>query len=64
MLSIAAANLIPDLSQFVQKSREVQRLAGDTVNVPAYLLTDGRLFGLGRLPFLMAFAFAFRLDDG
>lgn len=64
MLSIAAANLIPDLSQFVQKSREVQRLADDTVNIPAYLFADGRLFELGRLPFLMAFAFAVRLNDG
>ena len=64
MLSVAAANLIPGLSQFVQKSCEVQGLADNTVNVPAYMLADGWMFGLGRLPFLMAFAFAVRLNDG
>lgn len=64
MLSVAAADLIPGHSQFVQKSGEVQGLADNTVNVPAYLLADGWMFGLGRLPFLMAFAFAFRLNDG
>ena len=64
MLSVAATDLIPGLSQFVQKSREVQGLADDTVNIPAYLFADGRLLGLGRLPFLMALAFAFRLNDG
>ena len=64
MLSVATADLIPGLSQFVQKSCEVQGLADNTVNVPAYLLADGWMFGLGRLPFLMAFAFAFRLNDG
>lgn len=63
MLSVAAADLIPGLSQFVQKGREIQGLTDDTVNVPAYLFADGRLFELGRLPFLMAFAFAVRLDD-
>ena len=64
MLSVAAADLIPGLSQFVQKGREIQGLADDTVNVPAYLLADGRLFGFDRLPFLMALAFAVRLNDG
>ena len=58
MLSVAAADLIPGLSQFVQKGREVQGLVDDTVNVPAHLFADSRLLGLVRLPFLMAFAFA------
>ncbi len=64
MLSVAAADLIPGHLQFVQKSGEVQGLADNTVNVPAYLLADGWMFELVRLPFLMAFAFAFRLNDG
>ena len=64
MLSIAAADLITGLSQFVHKGRKVERLPDYIINVPAYLLPDGRLLGLGRLPFLMAFAFAVRLDDG
>ena len=64
MLSVAAADLIPGLSQFVQKGRKVERLPDYIINVPAYLLPDGRLFGLRRLPFLMAFSFAFRQNDG
>lgn len=63
VFSVPGVNLITGFSQTVQKGRKVERLPDYIINVPAYLLPDGRLFGLRRLPFLMAFSFAFRLDD-
>lgn len=64
VFSVPSVNLITGFSQTVQKGRKVERLPDQAVNVPAYLLADGWMFGLGRLPFLMAFAFAVRLNDG
>ena len=64
MFSVPGVNLITGFSQTVQKGRKVERLPDYIINVPAYLLPDGRLLGLGRLPFLMAFSFAFRQNDG
>ena len=64
VFSVPGVNLITGFSQTVQKGRKVERLPDYIINVPAYLLPDGRLFGLRRLPFLMAFSFAFRQNDG
>lgn len=64
VFSVPSVNLITGFSQTVQKGRKVERLPDYIINVPAYLLPDGRLFGLRRLPFLMAFSFAFRQNDG
>lgn len=64
VFSVPGMNLITGFPQTVQKGRKVEGASNDTVNIPAYLLSDGRLFGLRRLPFLMAFSFAFRLDNG
>lgn len=64
VFSAPSVNLITGFSQTVQKGRKVERLPDYIINVPAYLLPDGRLFGLRRLPFLMAFSFAFRQNDG
>lgn len=63
VFSLPGVNLITGFSQTVQKGRKVERLTDQVVNIPAYLLSDGRQLGLCRLPFLMAFSFAFRLDD-
>lgn len=63
VFSVPGVNLITGFSQTVQKGRKVERLTDQVVNIPAYLLSDGRQLGLCRLPFLMAFSFAFRLDD-
>lgn len=64
VFSIPGVNLITGFPQALQKGRKVERLTDQVVNIPAYLLPDGRLFGLRRLPLLMAFSFAFRLDNG
>lgn len=64
MFSAPGVSLITGFPQTVQKGRKVEGASNDTVNIPANLLPDGRLFGLRRLPFLMAFSFAFRLDNG
>lgn len=64
VFSVPGVNLITGFSQALQKGRKVERLTDQVVNIPAYLLPDGRLFGLRRLPFLMAFSFAFRQNDG
>ena len=64
VFSVPSVNLITGFSQAVQKGRKVERLPDYIINVPAYLLPDGRLFGLRRLPFLMAFSFAFRFNNG
>lgn len=64
VFSVPSVNLITGFSQTVQKGRKVERLPDYIINVTAYLLPDGRLLGLRRLPFLMAFSFAFRLDNG
>ena len=64
VFSVPGVNLITGFSQTVQKGRKVERLPDYIINVPAYLLPDGRLFGLRRLPFLMAFSFSFRQNDG
>ena len=64
VFSVPGVNLITGFPQTVQKGRKVEGAVNDTGNIPANLLPDGRLFGLRRLPFLMAFAFAFRLDNG
>ena len=63
VFSVPGVNLITGFPQTVQKGRKVEGAFNDTGNIPANLLPDGRLFGLRRLPFLMAFSFAFRLDD-
>lgn len=64
VFSVSGVNLITGFPQTVQKGRKVEGTSNDTVNIPAYLLPNGRLFGLRCLPFLMAFSFAFRLDNG
>ena len=64
VFSVPGVDLITGFSQALQKGRKVERLPDYIINVPAYLLPDGRLFGLRRLPFLMAFSFAFRQNDG
>lgn len=64
VFSVPGVNLITGFPQTVQKGRKVEGASNDTVNIPAYLLPDGRLFGLHRLPFLMAFSFSFWLDNG
>lgn len=64
VLPVSGVDLITGFSQAVQKGRKVEGASNDTVNIPAYLRPDGRLFGLRRLPFLMAFSFAFWLDNG
>ena len=64
MLSFPRVDLIACLPQTVQKGRKVERLTNQVVNIPAYLLSDGRQLGLCRLPFLMAFSFAFWQNDG
>lgn len=64
VFSASGVNLITGFSQTVQKGRKVERLTDQVVNIPAYLLPDGRLFGLRRLPFLMTFSFAFRFNNG
>lgn len=64
MLSLPGVDLIACFSQTVQKGRKVEGLPDYIINVPAYLLPDGRPSGFRCLPFLMAFSFAFRLDNG
>jgi|GEM_PF-4420091 len=64
VFSVPGMNLITGFSQTAQKGRKVERLPDYIINIPAYLLPDGRLFGLHRLPFLMAFSFSFWLDNG
>lgn len=64
VFSIPGVNLITGFPQALQKGRKVERLPDYIINIPAYLLPNGRLFGLRRLPLLMAFSFAFRLDNG
>lgn len=64
VFSAPGVNLITGFSQALQKGRKVERLTDQVVNIPAYLRPDGRLFGLRRLPFLMAFSFAFRFNNG
>lgn len=63
VFSVPGVNLITGFSQVLQKGRKIERLTNQVVNIPAYLLPDGRQLGLCRLPFGMAFSFAFRLDD-
>ena len=64
VFSVPGMNLITGFPQTVQKGRKVEGASNDTVNIPAYLRPDGRLFGLRRLPFVMAFSFAFRFNNG
>lgn len=64
VFSVPGMNLIAGFSQALQKGRKVERLPDQAVNIPAYLLPNGRLFGLRRLPFLMTFSFAFRFNNG
>lgn len=64
VFSVPGVDLITGFSQALQKGRKVERLTDQVVNIPAYLLPDGRLFGLRRLPFLMTFSFAFRFNNG
>lgn len=64
VFSIPGVDLITGFPQTVQKGRKVERMPDYIINVPAYLLPNGRLFGLRRLPFLMAFSFAFRFNNG
>lgn len=64
VFSVPGMNLITGFPQTVQKGRKVERLPDYIINIPAYLLPDGRLFGLHRLPFLMTFSFAFRFNNG
>lgn len=64
VFSVPGMNLITGFSQTVQKGRKVERQTDYIINIPAYLLPNGRLFGLHRLPFLMTFSFAFRFNNG
>lgn len=64
VFSALGMNLITGFSQALQKGRKVERLPDYIINVQAYLLPNGRLFGLRRLPFLMTFSFAFRFNNG
>lgn len=64
VFSVPGVDLITGFSQTLQKGRKVERLTDYIINIPANLLPDGRLFGLRRLPFLMAFSFTFRFNNG
>ena len=64
VFSAPGVDLITGFSQTLQKGRKVERLTDYIINIPANLLPDGRLFGLRRLPFLMAFSFTFRFNNG